>query len=86
MPSVRVDGTSAIHELIRHLRDLGHRRIAFISGPGLLSTGRERAQAYEDAMRANGLEIRDEYMEAERLPSGERPGHRRALPRPARAT
>jgi LacI family transcriptional regulator, galactose operon repressor len=64
VPSVRVDGTGAVHELIRHLRDLGHRRVAFISGPALLSTGRERARAYEDAMRANGLELRDEYLEA----------------------
>jgi LacI family transcriptional regulator len=64
VPSVRVDGTSAIHELIRHLHDLGYRRIAFISGPELLSTGRERTQAYMNAMRASGLEIREEYMEA----------------------
>jgi LacI family transcriptional regulator len=64
VPSVRVDGTGAVRELIRHLRGLGHRRIAFISGPELLSTGRERTQAYMDAMRAAGLEIREEYVEA----------------------
>jgi LacI family transcriptional regulator len=64
VPSVRADGTRAIHELVEHIRDLGHRRIAFISGPELLSTGRERTQAFLDAMRANGLEAREEYVEA----------------------
>ncbi|GLY73032.1 LacI family DNA-binding transcriptional regulator [Actinoallomurus iriomotensis] len=64
VPSVRVDGTAAIGELIRHLHGLGHRRIAFISGPEPLSTGRERTRAYADAMRATGLRIREEYLEA----------------------
>ncbi|GAA4503404.1 LacI family DNA-binding transcriptional regulator [Actinoallomurus oryzae] len=64
VPSVRVDGTGAVRELIQHLHGLGHRRIAFISGPDLLSTGRERTRAYVHAMRAAGLEIREEYVEA----------------------
>jgi LacI family transcriptional regulator len=64
VPSVRVDGAPAIHALIRHLHDLGHRRIGFISGPELLSTGRERTRTFVAAMRANGLEVRDAYMEA----------------------
>jgi LacI family transcriptional regulator len=64
VPSVRADGTRAIHELVEHLHRLGHRRIAFISGPELLSTGRERTEAFQDAMRANGLEPREDYIEA----------------------
>jgi LacI family transcriptional regulator len=64
VPSVRADGSDAIHDLVRHIHRLGHRRIAFISGPELLSTGRERTRAFRDAMRACGLEVRDEYVEA----------------------
>jgi LacI family transcriptional regulator len=64
VPSVRADGTAAIHDLIRHIRNLGHRRVAFISGPELLSTGRERTRAFADAMRENGLEVREDYLKA----------------------
>jgi len=64
VPSARVDGTAAIHALVAHLRDLGYRRIAFISGPPTLSTGRERSALFLEAMRANGLATRPEYLEA----------------------
>jgi LacI family transcriptional regulator len=37
VPAVRVDGTEAIRDLVAHLVSLGHRRIAFISGPEQLS-------------------------------------------------
>jgi LacI family transcriptional regulator len=63
VPSVRADGTQAIRQLIGHLRDLGHRRIAFISGPGTLSTGRERTEAFLMAAAENGLEIPEEYIQ-----------------------
>ncbi|MCO6007656.1 LacI family transcriptional regulator [Actinoallomurus purpureus] len=63
VPAVRADGTEAIHDLVRHIHRLGHRRVAFISGPELLSTGRERTRAFLDAMRECDLDIRDEYLE-----------------------
>jgi LacI family transcriptional regulator len=62
VPSVRVDGTRAIGELISHLRALGYRRVAFISGPGTLSTGRERTEAFLVAAADNGLEVPEEYV------------------------
>ncbi|GAA2459369.1 LacI family DNA-binding transcriptional regulator [Actinomadura vinacea] len=64
VPTVRADGAGAIAALVRHLRDLGHERIASISGPALLSTGRERTEAFTAAMRACGLPVRDRYLEA----------------------
>ncbi|MDP9846450.1 LacI family DNA-binding transcriptional regulator [Streptosporangium lutulentum] len=70
VPSVRVDGTDAIKELVGHLRKLGHRRIAFISGPARLSTGRERTDAFLVATAEHGLEIRPEYIEAGDFQSG----------------
>ncbi|MFI0445746.1 LacI family DNA-binding transcriptional regulator [Actinomadura sp. 6N118] len=64
VPTVRADGAAAIGELVGHLRRLGHRRIAFISGPAFLSTGRERTAAFVAAMQDHGLPVRDEYLEA----------------------
>ncbi|MFB4314285.1 LacI family DNA-binding transcriptional regulator [Actinomadura sp. 21ATH] len=64
VPTVRADGSAAIGALVRHLRGLGHRRIAFISGPALLSTGRERTAAFVAAMRDCGLAVPAEYLEA----------------------
>jgi LacI family transcriptional regulator len=64
VPTVRADGAAAIADLVGHLRALGHRRVALISGPGLLSTGRERTEAFTAAMRARGLPVRPEYLEA----------------------
>ncbi|MER7506331.1 LacI family DNA-binding transcriptional regulator [Nonomuraea pusilla] len=62
VPTVRSDGASAIAELVRHLREQGHRRIALASGPATLSTGRERTEAFAAAMAAEGLELRPEYV------------------------
>ncbi|MFI9595902.1 LacI family DNA-binding transcriptional regulator [Nonomuraea sp. NPDC052265] len=62
VPSVRSDGAAAIAELVRHLREQGHRRIALASGPATLSTGRERTAAFAAAMTAEGLEVRPEYV------------------------
>lgn len=64
VPTVRADGAEAIGALVAHLRGLGRRRVAFISGPALLSTGRERTEAFRAAMRANGLDVPEEYLVA----------------------
>jgi len=42
---------------VRHLADLGHRRIGHLSGPTDISTGKLRAAGFEAAMRAAGLEV-----------------------------
>ncbi|GAA4222077.1 LacI family transcriptional regulator [Streptosporangium album] len=70
VPSVRADGTDAIKALVAHLAGLGHRRVAFISGPARLSTGRERTEAFLAAMAEHGLEIRPEYVQAGDFRSG----------------
>ncbi|MFF0307559.1 LacI family DNA-binding transcriptional regulator [Streptosporangium sp. NPDC004379] len=62
VPSVRVDGTAAIGELAGHLKRLGHRRVALISGPLRLSTGRERTDAFVKAAAEHGIELRPEYI------------------------
>lgn len=59
---MRADGSTAIAELVAHLRGLGHRRIAFVSGPSTLSTGRERTEAFLRAAAEHGLEVPEEYV------------------------
>lgn len=54
-PVVRVDGSSAVHELLDHLVALGHRRIGAIAGPQTTSTARERFAAYRAALSRHEL-------------------------------
>ena len=42
---------------VEHLIENGYRRIGLISGSNIGTTGAERAQGYEDALRAHGLPI-----------------------------
>ncbi|MEV4009768.1 LacI family DNA-binding transcriptional regulator [Nonomuraea angiospora] len=74
VPSVRADGSTAIAELVAHLRALGHRRIAFVSGPSTLSTGRERTEAFLRAAAEHGLEVPQEYVRVGDFRAGS--GHR----------
>ncbi|GAB3212917.1 LacI family DNA-binding transcriptional regulator [Marinactinospora thermotolerans] len=59
LPVVRSDNATATRELVDHLVALGHRRIAIISGPTSLVTGRERLAAFRAALAAHGLEVAD---------------------------
>jgi len=52
--TVRGDSSDGAYQLVRHLVDLGHRRIALLSGPANLSVSRERAAGYERALCAVG--------------------------------
>jgi LacI family transcriptional regulator len=56
------DNAGGIGMAMRHLHDLGHRRIATITG--LLDTrpGADRLRAYRSEMQALGLAYRDEYV------------------------
>ncbi len=44
--NVKVDYGGGITQAVQHLHDLGHHRIAFISGPELLESARERRDAF----------------------------------------
>lgn len=60
--AVLVDNAGAAREATQHLINLGHRRIGVIAGPPALTTGRERIEGVEQAMRANGLELDRRYL------------------------
>lgn len=86
MPLVEVDRRSAIDGVdavvldnrmgarlaVEHLLDLGHRRIAIISGPQRISTGRERLEGFRSALEEAGIGLLDGYTEMGdfREPSG----------------
>ncbi|PXA67411.1 LacI family DNA-binding transcriptional regulator [Cryobacterium arcticum] len=54
-PSVSIDDTDGVAESVRHLVELGHRRIAHVAGsPAMLHGGRRR-DAFSAAMSAAGL-------------------------------
>lgn len=48
----------------QHLIDLGHERIAFISGPENTSTGRDRIAGFRDAMSAAGIHVDGDLIHA----------------------
>jgi DNA-binding LacI/PurR family transcriptional regulator len=54
--NLRIDYFSGIQQVVQHLYDFGHRRIAFVAGRPGLKSNIVRLQAYEECMRALGLE------------------------------
>lgn len=56
IPSVTADDATGIATAVRHLVDLGHRRIAHLAGPQDTSTGRVRQRAFRQALHDFGLE------------------------------
>lgn len=54
---VMVDNRSASHEAVGHLLDLGHRRIAIVTGDVADSSGQQRLDGYEDALRARDVPL-----------------------------
>ncbi len=63
LPYVGGDGSRGIELCVDHLADLGHRRIVHLAGPSDTSTGRERAGAFRQAMRARKLSLTSAVVE-----------------------
>jgi LacI family transcriptional regulator len=83
--AVLPDNFGGARALAHHLADLGHRRLAVISGPPQLTTTRDRLEGFRQGLRERGLDLPSEAV----LPgdfsrnSGEAAGEellRRALP------
>lgn len=60
--SVLVDNVSAACDVVRHLLEMGHRRIGAIIGTPVSSTGEERLRGYVDALHSSGLPVEPELI------------------------
>jgi LacI family transcriptional regulator len=56
IPAVTPDDAGGVAEAMRHLVELGHRKIAHLAGPQALSTGVNRLRAFQHALQDHGLE------------------------------
>jgi LacI family transcriptional regulator len=54
-PSVQVDNFQAAYEATSHLGELGHSRIAFISGPVNLTSAQDRLAGYRSSLEQRGV-------------------------------
>ncbi|MEE8333551.1 MAG: LacI family DNA-binding transcriptional regulator [Alphaproteobacteria bacterium] len=61
--TVTADDNLGMELLIRHLFSLGHRRIGHIAGPLNYSTGKNRYEGFQRALRAHGIEPALELIE-----------------------
>lgn len=70
---VLVDNVKAGFEAINYLIELGHKRIACITGPSKLTPSMGRVKGYLKALKRAGIKIKEEYIVAGdfRSPSGE---------------
>ncbi len=55
MSHVSIDYGNGIHQAVNHVVGLGHKHVAFISGPLALHSARTRRQAFIEAMRLHGI-------------------------------
>ncbi|KAB0677991.1 LacI family DNA-binding transcriptional regulator [Aureimonas leprariae] len=60
-PSFRGDDSVGMEMAVRHLVELGHRRIALVGGTEATSTGRLREAGYLRALAEAGIEFRPEW-------------------------
>jgi len=72
--NIRIDYEKGVHEAVEHLLKLGHRQIAFISGPVRFKSAQFRRQAFLEAMKNHRESLHTEPLIVEgnfRLESGE---------------
>jgi LacI family transcriptional regulator, galactose operon repressor len=59
---VGTDNAAGAEMAVRHLRSIGHRRIAFVGGDPQRSTGQERFRGYVAALQALGQTVDDSFV------------------------
>ena len=57
VPRISIDNRAAAAVLARHLRDLGHTRIAVITGPERITTARTRLDGVRDVLGPHGVAL-----------------------------
>jgi DNA-binding LacI/PurR family transcriptional regulator len=61
-PSIEIEELIASYNLTRHLIKLGHKRIAYLTGPPTAPWAHERFEGYRRALREAGLEMDDKLV------------------------
>jgi len=59
---VLVDNQQVVIDAVEYLISLGHKQIAYISGPRLLTTTEYRLEGYKTAFAKHGLELNSDYI------------------------
>lgn len=62
-PYVFMDDRAAAHQMTVYLRGLGHRDIAFITGPADHYAAARRLEGFQEAMSQAGLSVRPEWIQ-----------------------
>lgn len=57
--NVETDDIAASYAVTKHLIDLGHKRIAYFTGPPVSPSAQERYEGYRRALREAGLDVDD---------------------------
>lgn len=60
--TILLDYSTGIHAAVRHLAELGHKRIAFLAGPHSLHSAITRENDFRAAMQAAGLAIQKKWV------------------------
>ncbi len=61
LPTVHIDNLTAAYEAVNYLTQMGHKRIAQISGPDQAALCQFRSQGYQQALRRGGIELNPAY-------------------------
>ncbi len=57
IPAITIDNVDGIRQAVAHLAALGHRRIAYVAGPRLSWSNRERARALRSVTAGSGIDL-----------------------------
>jgi LacI family transcriptional regulator len=60
--SVEIEESNASYSATKHLLELGHKRIAYFTGPTVAPWAHERFEGYRRALREAGLEVDDKLV------------------------
>ena len=60
--TILLDYSTGIHAAVHHLIELGHTKIAFLSGPHQLHSAMTRASDFRTAMESSGVEIQKKWI------------------------
>lgn len=58
VPTIKTDNQTGAYEAVKHLIDLGHDRLAIITGIPGVETSEERLEGYRRALRDSGIPLR----------------------------